>query len=223
VKEAPLKASGFQGPQTPPPPPGPSSCPHQSPMHLAPIPPPARQGCAPQQGLDPLHKAAGEEATGHLIAGMDESGAVPRAPAGLPAVQQPPALAPLLKQHQGCGSRKGHQQHPPTDAPLLQIQEHLNSREITGEGIGHGHGAEGPAPKAALRQGWPTAPPPRSAGHRSPQEAGLRSPGARAAAWGGPEGGTWDGIPQVGAGGRAEKELGKTAKNLIPTVRPQRR
>jgi hypothetical protein len=65
-------------------------------VDLAPIPPPTRQGCAPQQDLDPLHKAAGDEATGHLIAGMDESGAMPRTPTGLPAVQQPPTDVPLL-------------------------------------------------------------------------------------------------------------------------------
>ena len=69
---------------------------------------------------------------------------MPRAPAGLPAVQQPPALAPLLEQHQGRGARPWHQQHPPTDAPLLLIEQHLNGGEITGKGIGHGHGAKDP-------------------------------------------------------------------------------
>jgi hypothetical protein len=38
--------------------------------------------------------------------------------------------------------------------PLLQIEQHLNSGEITEEGIGHGLGAEGPAQPAAPRQGW---------------------------------------------------------------------
>jgi hypothetical protein len=76
---------------------------------------------------------------------VEEISRIERTPTGLPAVQQPPALAALLEQH------------PPTDATLLQIEQHLNSGEITGEGIGHGHGAEGPAPKAAPRQGWPRA------------------------------------------------------------------
>ncbi len=68
-------------------------------MHLPPLPPPPRQRCPPQQGLDPLHQAAGDEAASHLIAGMEEIGRLQAAPAGLPAVQQPLALAPLLKQH----------------------------------------------------------------------------------------------------------------------------
>ena len=131
-------------------------------VDLGPISPPPRQRCAPQQGLDSLHQAAGDEAPGHLIAGMDESGAMPWAPAGLPAVQQPPALAPLLKQHQGCGSGTGHQQHPSTDAPLLQTEQHLNSGEITREGIGHGHGAKDPPsrrPRArAGDEAWPPCP-----------------------------------------------------------------
>ena len=117
---------------------------HQAAVELGPLLPPPRQRRAPQQGLDPLHQTAGEEATGHLIAGMDERGAMPRAPAGLPAVKQPPAFAPLLKQHQGRGARPWHQQHPPTDAPLLLIEQHLNGGEITGKGIGHGHGAKDP-------------------------------------------------------------------------------
>jgi hypothetical protein len=44
--------------------------------------------------------------------------------------------------------------HPPTDAPLLQIDQHLNSGEIPGEGIGHGHVDQGLAQPAAPLQGW---------------------------------------------------------------------
>ncbi|MEB3156091.1 MAG: hypothetical protein VKO26_01475 [Cyanobacteriota bacterium] len=76
-------------------------------MHLPPIPPPPRQRCAPQQGLAPLHQAAGDEATSHLIAGMDERGAMPRAPAGLPAVQQPPALPRFSNSTRGVEPSRG--------------------------------------------------------------------------------------------------------------------
>jgi len=102
-------------------------------MHLHPIPPPPRQRSPAQQRLDPLHQAAGNGATGYLPAGMDEIHRMEPAPKHPPLVENPPALADLLDEHQGSSPRPGHQQHPPTNAPLLQIEQHLSGREIRGE------------------------------------------------------------------------------------------
>ena len=102
-------------------------------MHLPPIPPPPRQRGTAQQRLDPLHQAAGNGATGHLPAWMDEIHRMEPAPEHPVLVQNPPALADLLDEHQRSSPRAGHQQHPPADALLLQIEQHLNGRKITGE------------------------------------------------------------------------------------------
>ena len=102
-------------------------------MHLPPVPPPPRQRRTAQQRLDPLHQAAGNGATGDLPAGMDEIHRIQPTPERPAAMEQPPALADLLDEHQRQIIRPGHQQHPPTDTPLPQIEQHLNRRELTGE------------------------------------------------------------------------------------------
>ena len=107
-------------------------------MHLPPLPPPPRQRSTAQQRLDPLHQAAGNGATGYLPAGMDEIHRMEPAPEHPPLVQNPPALADLLDEHQGQIIRPGQQQHPPTNALLLQIEQHLNGRKLTGKDWGHG-------------------------------------------------------------------------------------
>ena len=107
-------------------------------MHLPPLPPAPRQRGTAQQRLDPLHQAAGNNATGYLPAGMDELHRIQPAPERPPLVQKPPALADLLNEHQRSSPRAGHQPHPPTNALLLQIEQQLNRREFTGEDWGHG-------------------------------------------------------------------------------------
>ena len=102
-------------------------------MHLPPLPPPPRQRRPAQQRLDPLHQAAGNGPPGDLPAGMDEIHRIQPAPERPAAMEQPPALADLLDEHKRQIIWPGHQQHPPADALLLQIEQHLNRRELTGE------------------------------------------------------------------------------------------
>ena len=132
--------------------------------------------------------------------GMEKRSAGQGTPAGLLAVQHPPALAPLLQHHHRRHTGLEGEHHAPAEAPLLLIHQHPLPGNRGEPRIGHRRRTEGPAPQAAPRQGRQTAPPSRAAGHRSPVGAGLRSPGARAAAWGGPEGGTWG--EMRGKGGR---------------------
>ena len=156
-------------------------------MHLPPIPPPPRQRRTAQHRLDPLHQTAGNGAPGYLPAGMDEIHRIQPAPECPALVQNPPALADLLDEHKRSSLRPGHQQHPPADALLLQIEQHLNGRKLTGKDWGHGERDGGPPQPAAPRQGWPWAHawvPWRGKGGWL--AASLRSPGARAAAWEGP-------------------------------------
>ena len=102
-------------------------------MHLPPLPPPPRQRRPAQQRLDPLHQAAGNRAPGNLAAGMDEIHRMKPAPERPAAMEELPALADLLDEHQGKIIRPGYQQHPPTQPPLLQIEQYLNRRKRTGE------------------------------------------------------------------------------------------
>jgi hypothetical protein len=126
-------------------------------MHLPPLPPPPRQWGTAQHRLNPLHQTAGNGATGNLPAGMDEIHRIEPAPERPALVQNPPALADLLDQHKRQIIRPGLQKHPPADALLLQIEQHLNGREITRENWGHGERDGGPPQPAAPRQGWPWA------------------------------------------------------------------
>ena len=126
-------------------------------MHLPPITPPPRQRSPPQQRLDPLHQAAGNGAPGYLPAGMDEIHRIQPAPERPPLVQNPPALADLLDEHKRQIIRPGLQKHPPTNAPLLQIEQHPNGRKLTGKDWAHGERDGGPPQPAAPRQGWPWA------------------------------------------------------------------
>jgi hypothetical protein len=53
--------------------------------------------------------------------------------------------------------RPRHQQHPPTNALLLQIEKQLNGRKLTGKDWAHGERDGGPPQPATPRQGWPRA------------------------------------------------------------------
>ena len=88
---------------------------------------------------------------------MDEIHRIQPTPERPALVQNPPALADLLDQHQGQIIRPGLQKHPPADALLLQIEQHLNRRELRGKDWGHGKRDGGPPQPAAPRQGWPWA------------------------------------------------------------------
>ena len=87
---------------------------------------------------------------------MEKRSAGKSAPAGLLAVQQPPALAPLLQHHHRRHTRLQGEHHPPAEAPLLLIHQHPHPGNRRETAIGHGRRTEGPDPQADPRQGRPS-------------------------------------------------------------------
>ena len=142
----------------------------QAPMHLPPIPPPPRQRGTAQQRLDPLHQTAGNGATGYLPAGMDEIHRIQPAPERPALVQNPPALADLLDEHQGQpsaaslrspGARAAAWEGPPSRGPS-GTQELVGAlRPPAAAGAPAGAPAADPAPPPATGTARsPASPPP---------------------------------------------------------------